>query len=52
MDVVVVVGMEVVLGPSDIVLDGGPSSLPKKGHTCNFHPCLLWPNGGRSQLVK
>jgi len=39
-------GMEVGLGPGDIVLDGDPSPLTKRGHS---HPILgqflLWPNG-------
>jgi len=38
-------GMEVGLGPGDIVLDGGPAP-PQKGHTHPiFGPCLLSPNG-------
>ena len=39
-------GMEVGLGPSDIVLDGTPAPLPQKG--CRppiFGPFLLSPNG-------
>jgi len=44
------VGMEVGLGPDDIVLDGDPATLRKKGTPCHpphpiFGPCLLWPNG-------
>jgi len=39
-------GREVDLGPSNIVLDGDPASLPKKGaEPPVFGPCLLWPNG-------
>jgi len=39
-------GMEVGLGPSDIVLDGDPAPLPKKGaEPPIFGPCLLSPNG-------
>jgi len=37
-------GMEVGLGPVDIVLDGDPA--PKKGQIpAIFSPCQLWPNG-------
>jgi len=37
-------GREVGLGPSDIVLDGNPAHLPKRGHSPQiFGPCLLWP---------
>ena len=44
-------GMEVGLGPGDIVLDGDPA-LPKKGHSTRlFGPCLLWPNGRPFQLL-
>jgi len=35
-------GMEVGLGPGDMVLDGDPAPF--------FGPCLLWPNGRPSQL--
>jgi len=31
-------GMEVGLGPGDIVLDGGPAPPPPKAHTPNFRP--------------
>jgi len=44
-------GRKVGLGPDDhIVLDGDPA--PTKGHSLPqiFGPCLLWPNGGPSQL--
>jgi len=35
-------GMEVGLGPSDIVLGMGPKSLSKKGHSLSiFGQCLL-----------
>jgi len=39
-------GMEVGLGLGDFVLDGDPSSSPKRGRSLQiFGPCLLWPNG-------
>jgi len=40
-------GMEVGLGPGQIVLDGDPAPLPKKRCIAPqiFGPCLLWPNG-------
>jgi len=40
-------GMEVGLGPGDVVFDGD-AAPQKKRHTPlppNFWPCLLWPNG-------
>jgi len=39
-------GLEVGLGPGDVVLDGDPT-YPKKGAQLPpiFGPCLLWPNG-------
>jgi len=44
-------GVEVGLGHGHIVLDVDPAS-PKKWHrTPTFRPCLLWPNGGPSQLL-
>jgi len=43
-------GMEVGLHPSDIVLDGDPAPLPKRGNSPSiFGPCLLWPNGWMDQ---
>ena len=39
---------EVDLGPGNIVLDGEPAPLPKRGTVSPaplFGPCLLWPNG-------
>jgi len=47
-------GMDVGLGPEDIVLDGDPSAapLPKRGAEPSspiFGPCLLWPNGWMDQ---
>jgi len=43
--------MEVGLGPSDIVLDGDPSSPPQKRRRSPpiFGPILLWPNGWMDQ---
>ena len=39
-------GTEVGLGPADIVLNGDPAPLPKKGAEPSiFGPFLLWPNG-------
>jgi len=44
-------GMQVGLGPGDIVLDGD-RALPERGtHPPLFCPCLLWPNGRPSQLL-
>jgi len=37
-------GMEVNLGPGDVVLDG-VAAPPKRGTAPVFVPCLLWPNG-------
>jgi len=39
------IGLEIGLGPSYIVLDGDPAA--PKGHSPhpNFRPYLLWPNG-------
>jgi len=43
-------GRNVGLDPSDIVLDGNPAPLPKRGQSPpNFGPCLLWPNGWMDQ---
>jgi len=44
-------GTEVGLGPHDIVLDGDPAPLSKKGRTPSpiFGPRLLWPNGWMDQ---
>ena len=40
-------GIEVRLGPGDIVLDGSPAPPPQKGaqQPPLFGPCLLWPSG-------
>ena len=40
-------GMEVGLGPGNIVLDGDPAFPPQKAaqQPPLFGPCLLWPNG-------
>ena len=40
-------GMEVGLGPGDVVFDGDPAPPRKEGHSPHpiFGPCLLWPNG-------
>jgi len=41
-------GVEVGLGPGNIVLDGDP--VPQKGHKPPiFGPCLLWPKGWMDQ---
>ena len=44
-------GMEVGLGPGDVVFDGDPAP-PEKGTAPDpiFDPCLLWPNGCMRQL--
>ena len=45
-------GREVHLGSSDIVLDGDPVPLLKKGaQPAIFGPFLLWPNGWMHQNV-
>jgi len=45
-------GMELGLGPGDIVLDGDPTPPPPKGHSPPiFGPCLLRPNGCMDQDV-
>ena len=41
-------GMEVDLGPDDIMLDGDPAP-PKGVQPPIFGPCLLWPNGCMDQ---
>jgi len=39
-------GMEVGLGPGDIVIDGDLSAPALKGHSPSiFGQCPLWPNG-------
>jgi len=38
-------GMEVVLGPGHIVLDGDPAPPPSKGHSPNFRPMSVVPLG-------
>jgi len=45
-------GREVDLGPNDIVLDGDPAPVFRKGARAPpifFGPCLLWPNGWMDQ---
>jgi len=43
-------GMELGLDPNDIVLDGDPAPLPKKGvEPPIFGPCLICPNGWMDQ---
>ena len=43
-------GAEVGLGSGDIVLDGDPVSLPKKGAEAPiFGPCLMWANSWMDQ---
>jgi len=45
-------GMELGLGPGDIVLDGDPAPPPKTGTTPpTFRQCLLWPNGWKDQVA-
>jgi len=46
-------GREVGLDPGDIVLDGDPAPLPKKGtqQAPLFGPHLLWPNSWMNQDV-
>jgi len=49
------VGTEVDLGPGHIVLDGDSALPPVKGSAAPspvFGPCLLFPNGCRSQLLE
>jgi len=38
-------GTEVALGLGHIALDGDSPLPPKKRHSSQFRPCLLWPNG-------
>jgi len=38
-------GMEVNLGPGDVVLDGGHIFPLKEAQPPVFGACLLWPNG-------
>jgi len=45
-------GMELGLGPGDILLDGDPVHLMQRGIAApTFAPCLLWPNGCPSQQL-
>jgi len=46
-------GIEVGLGPRDIVLDGDPAPPPRKGAQWAplFGPCLLWAHGRPSQQL-
>ena len=47
-------GIDVGLGPGDIVLDGNPAPPAEKGTAAPFPlfgPYLLWPNGHLSQLL-
>ena len=44
-------GIEVRLGPGDIMLDGDPAFPPKRARPPVFGPCLLWPRGRLSQLL-
>jgi len=44
-------GMEVGLGPDDIVLDSDPAPCSKKAqHPTFFSQCILWPNGCMDKL--
>jgi len=44
-------GMEVGLGPDDIVLDSDPAPCTKKAqHPPFFSQCILWPNGCMDKL--
>ena len=44
-------GMELGLGPGDIVLDGDPATLPKMGADPQIlGACLLWPNGWMDEV--
>jgi len=47
----ITLGMEVVLGPGHIVLDGDTAALPKNGAEppLNIDPFLLWSNGWMHQ---
>jgi len=44
-------GRKIGLDPSDIVLDGEPVSLPKRGQSPQFLARLLWPNGCMDQVA-
>jgi len=43
----ILLGMELGLGPHDVVLDGDAAPLPPKGHSppMSDHVCCLWSNG-------
>ena len=43
-------GTKVGLGPGNVVLDAN-STPPQGAQSPIFGPCLLWPNGRRSQLL-
>ena len=47
-------GMEVGLGPGDVVFDGDPAPLRKIGHSPHpiFGPCLLWPRSPISDTAE
>ena len=45
-------GMEVGLGLGHIALDGDPSAPKNAAQPPIFGPCLLWPNGRPSQLLR
>ena len=45
-------GMEVDLGPDNIMLDVDPAPLHKRGTAPPiFGPCLLWPNVGWIKML-
>jgi len=47
-------GRKLSLDPSDIVLDGDPAPLPKRGQSPNFRPMSIvakWLHGSRCHLV-
>jgi len=44
-------GMEVGLGPGDIVLDGDPAPPKRDTAAPLLGACLLWPNGRPSQQL-
>ena len=47
-------GMEVGLGPDDLVFDGDPATPEKRAHPPHpiFGPCRLWPRSPISAIAE